>query len=106
MGNVKSTIYSTTAKEAMTQLDFSTDFEGSNASVTISLIKTGTIVKRETYALDANNLIKQISIEAPEMSSAGTITLAANANSVVFSGVCIWGNVTSFRAENVAIAYR
>jgi len=40
------------------------------------------------------------------MNSEGTITLATNANSVVFSGVCIWGNVVSFRAENVAIAYR
>jgi len=106
MGIVKSTIYSTTAKEAMTQLDFSTDFQGANASVTINLMKSGAVVKTATYNLDANNLIKKISLDAPEMSSTGTITLAANANAVAFSGVCIWGNVTSFRAENVAVAYR
>ena len=106
MGNVKSTIYSTTAKEAMTQLDFSTDFQESSASVTINLLKTGTVVKTVTYNLDANNLIKEVSIDVPEMNSTGTITLAANARSVVFSGVGIWGNVVSFRAENVAVAYR
>ena len=106
MGNVKSTIYSTTAKEAMTQLNFSTDFQESSARVTIDLVKSGTVVKTATYNLDANNLIKEVSIEAPEMSSTGTITLAAKANAVAYSGVCIWGNVTSFRAENVAVAYR
>ena len=106
MGNVKSTIYSTTAKDPMTQLNFSTDFQESSARVTIDLVKSGTVVKTATYNLDANNLIKEVSIEAPEMSSTGTITLAAKANAVAFSGVCIWGNVTSFRAENVAVAYR
>jgi len=106
MGIVKSTIYSTTAQKALTQLDFSTDFQESNAKVTINLVKSGTVVKTIIYNLDQNNLIKKVSLDAPDMNSEGTITLATNANSVVFSGVCIWGNVVSFRAENVAIAYR
>ncbi len=106
MGIVKSTIYSTTAKEAMTQLNFSTDFQGSTASVTIDLVKSGTVVKTATYNLDKDNLIEKVSLDAPDMNSEGTVTLATNANSVVFSGVCIWGNVVSFRTENVAIAYR
>ncbi|CAM1355470.1 MULTISPECIES: hypothetical protein [Tenacibaculum] len=106
MGIVTSTIYSTTAKEAMTQLNFSTDFQGKTASVTINLLKSGVVVKTETYNLDAENTIKQVSLTAPEMKSDGTVTLAANTNSVVFSGVCIWGDVVSFRAENVAVAYR
>ena len=65
-----------------------------------------TFFKTIIYNLDQNNLINKVSLDAPDMNSEGTITLATNANSVVFSGVCIWGNVVSFRAENVAIAYR
>jgi|GEM_PF-3119665 len=106
MGNVKSTIYSTTAKDPMTQLNFSTDFQESSASVTIDLVKSGTVVKTATYNLDNNNLIEKFVIDIPKMISDATITLAANARSVVFSGVCVWEDVTSFRAENVAVAYR
>ena len=106
MGIVKSTIYSTTASEAMTQLDFSTDFQGSNASVTINLVKAGTVVSTATYPLDATNKIAKISLVTPDISSDGTVTLAADTNAVAFSGVCVWKNITSFRAENVAVAYR
>ena len=52
-------------------------------------MKSGAVVKTVSYNLDANNPIKEVSIEAPEMSSTGTITLAAKANAVAFSGVCI-----------------
>ncbi|WP_089372513.1 hypothetical protein [Dokdonia pacifica] len=106
MGIVKSTIYSTTAKEAMTQLEFSTDFQGETASVTVNFVKAGTVVNTETYKLDADNLISKVSLSAPDMNSEGTLTLATHTNSVVFSGVGIWQDVTSFRVENVAIAYR
>lgn len=106
MGTVQSTIYSTTASEAMTQLDFSTSFEGTTAKVTISLMQSGTIVKKEIYTLDKDNLISKVLIDAKDMNAEGTITLATNTNSVVFSGVCVWSNVVSFRAVNVAVAYR
>ncbi|WP_299207973.1 hypothetical protein [uncultured Dokdonia sp.] len=106
MGNVTSTIYSTTAKEPMTQLDFSTEFEGSKASVTINLVKAGTIVSTETYPLDANNHVAKVSIVASDISTEGTVTLAAKTNAVVFSGVCVWKDSVSFRASNVAVAYR
>ncbi len=106
MGIVKSTIYSTTAAAAMTQLDFSTDFQGQTASVTINLVKAGTVVSTATYALDADNTIGKVSLGASDISSEGTVTLAANANAVAFSGIGVWKDVTSFRAENVAISYR
>lgn len=106
MGIIKSTIYSTTASEAMSQLNFSTDFQQSKANVTIELVKSGSVVKTVTYNLDENNLIGRVSLVDSTISSEGTVTLATGSNSVVFSGVCVWGDVTSFRAENVAIAYR
>lgn len=106
MGNVKSTIYSTTAKEPMTQLNFSTDFSESSAAVTIDFLKSGSVVKTKTYNLDNENRIAKINLEAPDMTSEGTLTFAADGNAVAYSGVGIWGNVTSFRAENVAVAYR
>jgi len=106
MGIVTSTIYSTTAKEPMTQLDFSTDFQGATASVTVNLIKAGTVVKTETYKLDPDNLIAKVAIGDSDINSDGTLTLATHSTSVVFSGVCVWGDVTSFLAQNVAIAYR
>lgn len=104
MGIVKSTIYSTTASEAMTRLEFSTDFQGQTASVTISLVKAAAVVKTETYQLDADNLIAKVIFGTSDISTDATITLAANA--VVFSGVCVWKDVTSFSATNVAVAYR
>ncbi|WP_299682116.1 hypothetical protein [uncultured Dokdonia sp.] len=106
MGIVTSTIYSTTAEAAMTQLEFSTDFQGKTASVTISLVKEGTVVNTTTYNLSPDHLIDQLSQKVTDIYYEGTLTLATNTNSVVFSGSCVWQNVTSFRAVNVAIAYR
>ncbi len=106
MGIVKSTIYSTTAKEAMTQLDFATDFQGENAKVTISILKEGSASTPKTYDLDTKNLTTVVSQNADGINYEGTLTLAANGNAVVFSGSCVWPNVVSFRALNVAVAYR
>jgi len=108
MGIVKSTIYATTASEAMTQLNFSTDFEGAKtiATTNIDLIQGGKKVATETYILKVRQLISEISLKDSKISSEGTITLASDGNAVAFSGVCVWENVTSFRTENIAIAYR
>lgn len=106
MGIVKSTIYSTTASEAMTQLNFSTDFEGDSAAVTIELLQSGKTVDTVTYKLNPENLIAKTSLSHDKISSEGTITLAAKGNAVAFSGIDVWQDVVSFRAENVAVAYR
>lgn len=106
MGTVKSTIYSTTAKEAMTQLNFSTDFQESQAVVTIDLVKSGTVVGTETYTINEENRIARIAIKSGEISSEGTITFATEGTAIAFSGICVSQNITSFRAENVAISYR
>jgi hypothetical protein len=106
MGNVTSTIYSTTAKEPMTQLNFSTDFNGESAVIKVDFLKSGSVVTSQSYNLDNANRIAKINLEATDMKSEGTLTFAADGNAIAYSGVGIWGNVTSFRAENVAVAYR
>ena len=106
MGTVTSSIYSTTAKAPMTRLEFSTDFQESSASVTINFLQNETVVKSETYNLDKDNLVAQVSLTAENMAADGTITFATGGTSVVFSGVGVWVNHVSFRAENVAVAYR
>ena len=106
MGIVTSTIYATTASEAMTQLEFSTDFQGENATVTIDLVQSGDKVTTKTYNLTADQPTLKISLEGSKINSDGTITLAAKGNAIAFSGVCVWQNVTSFFAQNVAVAYR
>lgn len=106
MGIVKSTIYSTTAKEAMTQLNFSTDFEGQTAAVTIDFLKEGKKVTSQTYTINASDSIAKVALTDANLKAEGTLTFAAEGNAVAFSGVAIQSDVVSFLAENVAIAYR